>query len=467
MSKPLLRVSKAMVDLDLLLSLDQPIPRYTSYPTAPVWGTMQPQEYANSLTKLAKIEEAVALYFHIPFCKSMCLFCGCSVVLNRLPENEERYVAYLIKELELVASQLGSKKRVRQLHFGGGTPTKLSEDQLQRLFQAIEKQFTLEQDAEIAIEIDPRTVFEDRGSKLHLLKSLGFNRVSFGVQDTNPQVQEAVRRRQSYEVTKYTYELARSLDFGGISLDLIYGLPYQTVTSFQETISKIIELGPDRLSLFSYAKIPWMKAHQKAIKDETLPSTVEKFKIYLMARMCLVASGYQAIGMDHFAQKNDEMVHAFHQKRLQRNFQGYTVLDVNDLISFGITAIGYVQAGYFQNVKELTTYYKMLDEGILPVFRGKILHEDDLIRRWVVQRLMCDFVLDKEQFAMLFEQSFDAYFSQERKLLEPFIKMGLVEDNLDCINATATGELFIRNITSCFDWYLAQKEGHKQFSKAI
>ncbi len=456
-----------MDNIDLLLSLDKPIPRYTSYPTAPEWGDVSTNDYIEALEATGKADLPIALYFHVPFCRTMCLFCGCSVVLNRKVENEVQYVDYLIKEMELAYSYLGKKMAVRQLHFGGGTPTKLSCELLGKLMEAINRYFVFESDAEIAMEIDPRTVHEDRGEKLHFLKGLGFNRVSFGVQDTNEKVQEAVRRRQSYEVTKYTYDLARSLGFKGISLDLIYGLPFQSVETFTETIEKIINMRPDRLSLFSYAKIPWMKAHQKAIKEETLPSTEEKFNIYIMARNALVKSGYKAIGMDHFSLPSDDMVLAYEQKRLQRNFQGYTVLDVDNLLSFGTTAIGYCQNGYFQNVKELDTYYQMLDQKKLPVFRGKILHADDLVRRWVIQRLMCDFHLNKEQFFAKFGHSFDGYFAQERKQLVPLSALGLVIEDEKSIAATKLGELFIRNISACFDWYLTQKEGHKSFSKAI
>ncbi|MBS0633908.1 MAG: oxygen-independent coproporphyrinogen III oxidase [Verrucomicrobia bacterium] len=443
-----------MHTLDLLLALDKPIPRYTSYPTAPEWGSIGPEEYRAALKK---VTGPVSLYFHIPFCRTMCLFCGCSVVLNRKVETEERYVDYLIREMELVCEN--RKIPVCQLHFGGGTPTKLSCELLSKLMSEIRKQFDILPDAEIAIEIDPRTVHEDRGEKLHLLRELGFNRVSFGVQDTNEKVQEAVRRRQSYEVTKYTYDLARSLKFDAISLDLIYGLPYQTVETFSDTIAKIIDMRPDRLSLFSYAKIPWMKAHQKAIPDETLPSTEEKFRIYLLAREELLKAGYKAIGMDHFALPTDDMA----TKPLQRNFQGYTVLDVEDLLSFGITAIGYCQEGYYQNVKELDTYYSLLDRGVLPVFRGKVLTEDDRIRRWVIQRLMCDFKVDKGQFFSRYNIPFDSYFAEELTRIQPL----LVKNDSFSLQATEQGSLFIRNVTSLFDYYLAQKEGHKSFSQAI
>lgn len=453
-----------MLNLDLLLKLDKPIPRYTSYPTAPVWGALGPESYSQ---KLREQNGPLALYFHIPFCQTMCLFCGCSVVLNRRPENEERYVSYLIKEIDLVSKQQAASKKVRQLHFGGGTPTKIAERELIRLFREIENHYSIERDAEIAIEIDPRTVYEDQASKLKLLKSMGFNRVSFGVQDTDPKVQEAIRRRQSYEVTLYTYNEARSLGFKGINIDLIYGLPYQTVETFRDTIQKIIEMRPDRLALFSYAKIPWLKAHQKAIKDETLPSTEEKFRIYLMARELLQKSGYKAIGMDHFALPEDELARAFEKKSLQRNFQGYTVLDVDDLIGFGITSVGYVSQTYAQNVKELSQYYELLDKGILPTFRGQVLSDEDLLRRWVIQRLMCDFSLDKEEFQKLYHTSFDTYFKEERKTLLPYFELNLIEEDDRFLRATSLGELFIRNITSSFDWYLAQKLSHTQFSRAI
>lgn len=453
-----------MLNLDLLLALDKPLPRYTSYPTAPEWQALDSDQYREQLKGQSG---DVSLYFHVPFCQTMCLFCGCSVVLNRRPENEERYVNYLLKEIDLVSQALFARKRVRQLHFGGGTPTKIAEKELIRLFRHIEACFDFAPNAEIAIEIDPRTVHADNASKLKLLKQMGFNRVSFGVQDTDQHVQEAIRRRQSYEVTLYTYNVARSLGFDGINIDLIYGLPYQTEETFRDTIEKIIEMRPNRLALFSYAKIPWLKAHQKAIKDETLPTTVEKFKIYIMAREMLQQAGYKAIGMDHFALSDDPLALAYDKKCLQRNFQGYTVLDVDDLIGFGITAVGFVNKSYVQNVKELTTYYEHLDRGVLPTFRGKILHADDSVRRWVIQRLMCDFTLDKREFEAKFQHSFDAYFAEEKKFLIPYFELNLLNENATILKATELGELFIRNISSSFDWYLAQKQGHKQFSKAI
>lgn len=449
--------------VSLLQTYNIAVPRYTSYPTAPVWGNLMANTYVERLVQLGQKSLPLSLYFHIPFCKTMCLFCACSVVLNRKPENEERYVAYLCKEIELVANTLGKKKEVIQLHFGGGTPTKLTHLQLERIFATIKEHFILLPNAEIAIEIDPRTVFEDEGSKLESIKALGFNRVSFGVQDTNEAVQAAVKRNQSYSVTKYTLHKARRMEFQGINVDLIYGLPRQSIETFSDTIDKVIELRPDRLALFSFALVPWLKSHQKAIPSELLPTTSEKFGMYAMARKRLIESGYLAIGMDHFALADDELAKAYAKKSLQRNFQGYTVLPVDDVIGFGITAIGFVQGTYVQNAKELAAYYELLDANTLPCIKGKVLTEDDLIRRWVIQRLMCDFIVVKSQLAV----DFDAYFKYERELLLPFIEEGFVQDRQDAIVVAPEGELFIRNITSCFDVYYTQNSGHRGFSKGV
>jgi len=453
--------------VDLLLKYDVALPRYTSYPTAPEWGDMFPTGYAEALNRLGSSNNEVSLYVHIPFCKTMCLFCACSVVLNRRYENEERYVEYLCKEIDLVAKQLGKKKTVRQLHFGGGTPTKLTIGLLEKLYKKLRDSFVFADDAEIAIEIDPRTVYADDGEKLIQLKEMGFNRVSFGVQDTDPRVQEAIRRRQSYEVTKYTFDLARKLNFSGINIDLIYGLPLQTQESFCDTVEKIIEMGPDRIALFSYAKVPWLKEHQKAINDADLPQTTEKFAIYVEARDRFVQSGYKAIGMDHFAKAGDPLASAYMTKTLQRNFQGYSVLDVGDLIGFGVTSIGFLQNTYSQNVKELKSYYALLDENTLCACKGTVLSSDDVIRRWTIQKLMCNFRIDKKEFTHAFGIDFDEYFERERGLLDPFKDEGFVSEDEAMLSILPEGELFVRNITATFDWYLAQKKAHRSFSKAI
>lgn len=462
-----LDLGKESVDVATLQRFDRPVPRYTSYPTAPEWGELHPDHYQNQLEILNAEPRPLSLYFHIPFCKSMCLFCGCSVILNRRAENEQRYVNYLLKEVDLVSSQLHGQHMVNQIHLGGGTPTKLSCEQLELLMTHIRKRFQFTPEAECSIEIDPRTVVEDNGAKLSFLRKIGYSRVSFGVQDTDPKVQEAVKRRQTYEMTLRTYELARELGFHGVNIDLIYGLPFQTTESFQETIEKIGAMRPDRIALFSYAKIPWLKEHQKAIDDETLPSTEEKFRIYVQARAQLLSMGYLGLGMDHFALRQDPLSVAFLQQRLHRNFQGYTLNLAEDMLGFGVTSIGYCRDAYIQNIKELEPYYAALDQGLLPVHRGKVLSEADRVRRWVINKLMCQFELDKALFEQLYGVPFQRYFAEEMPSVQQAITEGLLQDTENKLIATSTGRLFIRNVAALFDWYLQRKGGSGQFSRGV
>jgi len=455
------------VSIDMLHRFDKPVPRYTSYPTAPEWGEVTPNTYIQHLEQLNSKPRPLSLYFHIPFCRTMCLFCGCSVILNRKPENEERYVQYLLKEMDLVRQHLREDHVVTQLHFGGGTPTKLTTDQLARIWHHIHKLYQVDPNGELAMEIDPRTVLPDDGEKLRFLRSLGFNRVSFGVQDTNPEVQEAVKRRQTYAMSRKTFELARELEFTGINLDLIYGLPYQTVESFQETVEKIAELRPDRIALFSYARVPWLKPHQNAIPEHALPSTEEKFRIYVEARKELLAAGYVALGMDHFALPEDPLAQAYISGHLHRNFQGYTLNLAEDMLGHGITAIGQVQDGFFQNRKTLDEYYQCLDQNELPVFRGKVLSADDCLRRWVIQSLMCQFAVDKKEFARRAGQHWDSYFQQEQADVETAKADGLLTEDAQFLHVTPIGRLFVRNVAALFDHYLRNKKGSGAFSKGV
>lgn len=438
-----------------LAKFNTPAPRYTSYPTAPEWGPLTEAIYREKLAELGDVP--LSLYFHIPFCKTMCLYCGCSVVLNRKPENEQLYVDYLMREIDLVTKITG-KKRVVQLHFGGGTPTKLSNLLFARLFEKIRTSFEIDFSGEVAIEIDPRTADLE---KLTFLKKLGFNRVSFGVQDTNWKVQEAVKRRQSAEMTRDTYKMARDLNFGGVNVDLIYGLPYQTTETFHQTITDILEMRPDRIALFSYAKVPWLKKHQLAIKDETLPSTEEKFAIYKEARERLTQGGYLAIGMDHFALETDEMATCFRNRTLGRNFQGYTAQLADDMLGFGVTSIGCVRHTYAQNLKDLPSYYAALDASKLPVHRGKISTDEDLLRKWVIHTLMSTFELDKGEFAAKYGEPFDTHFPDYHYLEEE----GLIINSPEKIVTTELGELLIRVVAKAFDAYIEQ--GHKLFSQTI
>lgn len=455
------------VDPTLLLKLNKPAPRYTSYPTAPEWGALDAETYAAKLRALSLAPTPLSLYFHIPFCKTMCLYCGCSVVLNRKPENEELYVDYLCKEIDLVTSHLGIGQKAPQVHFGGGTPTKLSIPQFARLYNKIQSAFAIDYTGEVAIEIDPRTVVEDEGEKLCFLRSLGFNRVSFGVQDTDPNVQEAVKRRQSLEMTLRTYAHARSLGFEGINIDLIYGLPYQTVETFRTTVEHILDMRPDRISLFSYAKVPWLKPHQKAIPEHTLPSVEEKFQIYANARSRFVQEGYAAIGMDHFALEEDAIAKAYHSKKLQRNFQGYSLSLAQDMLSFGTSSIGYAQGAYVQNLKELPAYYAALDAGLLPIHRGKILTEEDHLRKWVIHTLMCDFELDKQVFKRLFNTEFDSHFKDAQEQIALLEEDGLIVNSGEKIVVTELGELFARVVAMTFDAYANKQSEKPKFSLSV
>lgn len=435
--------------LHLLEKWDCPVPRYTSYPTAPQFHELGEGVYKTHLQQFDKSEKPLSLYFHIPFCKTMCLFCGCSVVLNRSPERQTLYLNHLLKEIEHLAKNFSKKRFVAELHFGGGTPTSLTEEEFERLFAKIHEHFTFSSNAEISIEVDPRTVFADQGKKLVKLKALGFTRVSFGVQDLDPVVQEAVRRRQSEEMTVSTYYKARELGFEGINIDLIYGLPHQTVDRFAKTAEKLIELKPDRIAFYSYAKVPWLKAHQKAIPETDLPSREEKFRIYVDTRGRFIKAGYVPIGMDHFALPTDPMAKAYFAKTLTRNFQGYAVRLAEDMIGFGVTAIGFLENGYFQNAKDLESYQNAAAIGRLPVTRGYLLKPDDMLRRQIIHCLMCQFEIDPEHESLA--------------KLEPFFKEGFLEEKEGKIIATSLGRLFIRNIASAFDAYL----GKGQFSKAI
>lgn len=454
------------VTVEMLTRLDRPLPRYTSYPTAPSWGDMGSRQYREALQRFDQEPRSLSLYLHIPFCRSMCLYCGCSVVLNRRPENEGRYVDYLLREIDLVAECLQGVHPVGQVHLGGGTPTQLSEPLMERVVRRLRERFQFAADAEVAIEIDPRTVVEDNGSKLRHLKHLGFNRVSFGVQDTDPRVQEAVKRRQSYEMTRDTYLLACELGFHGVNVDLIYGLPHQTVATFSETVRKITELKPSRIALFSYARVPWLKPHQKAIPEDALPSTEEKFAIYVLARNYFLDNGYVGIGMDHFALEDDEIARAYRNGKLYRNFQGYTVRRAEDMIGLGITAVGDIGGGYFQNVKELSQYYAILDRGELPTARGLLLQPQDVQRRWVIQQLMCHFALDKQLFAQRYGEPFDDCFSVESAALRELEQQGLVVNSSSHLSVTQIGRLFIRHVAAAFDAYLS-KPGERRFSQVV
>ncbi|MDH4129819.1 MAG: oxygen-independent coproporphyrinogen III oxidase, partial [Spirochaetota bacterium] len=340
----------SQTDIELLEKYNKQGPRYTSYPTAPEWrNDFTSEEYVEQLLKLSKNKDIgdFSLYFHIPFCEDRCLYCGCHVIIDKNRRYVDKYLDYINKELILFKKNLTNPCNVSQLHLGGGTPTFLKEPQIEKLFNAIAQHFTIEKDAEVAIEIDPCVTTKNQ---IKLLRDVGFNRISMGIQDFNPSVQKAVNRIQDEKLTVELINYARSLGFLSVNIDLIYGLPLQTIETFSNTIKKIIEISPERIALFSYAKIPWLKPHQKKINEKDLPNTTDKFSIFLTARKLLVDNGYEAIGMDHFAKPNDELAVALKNKTLHRNFMGYTVKSTNNFIGFGVSSIGYVNQTYTQNV---------------------------------------------------------------------------------------------------------------------
>jgi oxygen-independent coproporphyrinogen-3 oxidase len=454
------------VDPALLVRLSRPGPRYTSFPTAPEWtAAVGAEELAAHLARAnLEAERPLSLYFHIPFCREMCAYCGCNVVISRRPERADRYLEALERELELVCARLPSRRTVSQLHLGGGTPTFLSEPQLERLWRLVTDRFRILPEAEVALEIDP--VVTSPG-QLTLLRSLGFNRVSMGVQDFTPEVQEYVKRIQSVELTRAIYEHARALGYRGINFDLIYGLPKQRRETFDRTLELVVGMRPDRVAVFSYAHVPWMRPHQKRFDEALLPDPVEKFRLFALAHRRFLEAGYLQIGMDHFARESDELAQARLERRLRRNFQGYTVNPAGDILAFGITGISDLAGCYAQNLKTLSHYYRSLEQGRLPVERGWILTPDDQLRRGVISEIMCNFHLDLEAACAPFGIDAAATFAEELEALREPEQQGLLERRGLVLELTPLGRVLCRNVAMVFDPYLQRRAGAHTFSKTI
>jgi oxygen-independent coproporphyrinogen-3 oxidase len=442
------------INLDLLKKYDQPGPRYTSYPTAPQFTeAFGPTEFRQEITESNSNGKPtdLSLYFHIPFCDTLCYFCGCHMLITHNRNRIDEYVDYLSREIALVSRLQKPGRRVAQVHWGGGTPTYLSPEQITRLTKAICHHFELTADAEVSVEIDPRGLTREH---LVALRQGGFNRASLGVQDFDPVVQKAVNRIQSCEETRWTVDTLRELGFGSINLDLIYGLPFQTEDSFTHTLDSIIGINPDRLAVFNYAHVPWMKKHQRVIKSETLPRPEQKLRILKRTIEKLTEAGYVYIGMDHFARPEDELAVAQKAKTLYRNFQGYSTRAGCDLYAFGISGISQLQNVYAQNLKDIPPYYQRLNNHQLATCRGYKLTGDDHLRRYVIMRLMCDMSLDKREVEKKFSINFDDYFSDALIKLEEFRRDDLLTLDADMIQITPFGRLFIRNIAMAFDAYL-------------
>jgi len=448
---------------------DRPGPRYTSYPTAVEFNDrFTAADYEARLAQAdARGDAPLSVYTHIPFCAERCLFCACHVIASPLGTRvTEPYLAHLFREIELVAARLPRRRRVAQYQWGGGTPTYLSVAEIHALLDHFERFFRFEPGAEIAIEVDPRVT---TAAQLRALRDRGFNRISLGVQDLDAAVQEAIGRVQPVPVTAATVQEARRLGFRGINVDLIYGLPNQTLESFAATVDSVIALEPDRLAIYSFAFVPWLKGNQRKLATDVLPDRDTKIALILAARERLLAAGYRAIGMDHFAKPDDELSLALDGGRLRRNFMGYTVQEAPDMIGFGVSAIGQVQGAYVQNHKKLTGYYDDLDAGRLPVERGYAMSADDVLRADVIQALMCDFAVDRATIERRHNVDFATYFASELAQVQALAAEGLAEVGPDAIRVTPLGELFVRNLAMCFDRYLAaaQAGAKPRFSRTI
>ena len=459
----------SVVSTDLLRRFDLNGPRYTSYPTADRFvEAFTAEEYIQSLEQRQTVAAAMALplslYVHIPFCESLCYYCACNKIVTKHHDKATAYLRYLSREVDLHMAHLGAGQTVSQLHLGGGTPTFLSDDELRGLMSMLRRSFNLVPGGEYAIEVDPRTV--DAG-RLALLAELGFNRLSFGVQDFDPAVQKAVHRVQPAEQVFALMETARQQGFESINVDLIYGLPLQTPESFDRTLAQVALLKPDRVALYAYAHLPERFKPQRRIVPAELPSGSAKIAMLSRSLAAFEAAGYVYVGMDHFALPTDALAIAKRQGRLHRNFQGYSTQPDCDLIALGVSAIGRVGATYSQNAKTIEEYYDHLDQGRLPVVRGLAVSRDDLVRRAVIMALMCQGVLQYESIELAFLIDFKTYFAKELEALQELVGQGMVVVNGQGIEVTAQGWFFVRAVAMVFDRYLQADRNRTRFSKII
>jgi oxygen-independent coproporphyrinogen III oxidase len=454
-------------DPDLIRRFDVSGPRYTSYPTADrfveAFDAQALQQWLHTRS-LGGVVRPLSLYFHIPFCNTICYYCGCNKIITKDHGRSAKYLKYLAKEIALQAAHIEGSREVTQLHLGGGTPTFLSHDEMRGLMASVREHFTLRPGGEHSIEVDPRKVdFET----VALLAELGFNRMSLGVQDFDPDVQRAVNRIQSFEETRLVLDAARTTGFRSVSIDLIYGLPGQNVIRFNRTLEQIIQLAPDRISLYSYAHLPTIFKPQRRIDAALLPSPDGKLQILQLAIRRLTEAGYVYIGMDHFARPDDELAVAQRQGRLHRNFQGYSTQSECDLLAFGVSAIASIGPVYAQNHKIIDDYYDALDHDELPVMRGIELSADDLMRRAIIQALMCHFELSIESIEIAHLVRFDEYFAAELADLRGMEEEGLLEISDGWITVKPAGRMLVRVIAMVFDRYLRADRERARYSRVI
>jgi oxygen-independent coproporphyrinogen-3 oxidase len=456
-------MSVLKVDLELVKKYNVPGPRYTSYPPATQFtNEVSPEILEEKIRRNNQAAGDLSLYFHLPFCQTLCWFCGCTTVITTDQKRSADYVKYLEREMDLMKPLVNPKRKVVQLHFGGGTPTFSLPDEIRRLGGMIRSRFTFADDIEAGVEVDPRRLTRDH---LVALREVGFNRASMGVQDNEPAVQKAIHRIQPLEMTKQTVDWLRELGFQSVNIDLIYGLPYQTPQSFEQTLDEILSLAPDRFAIFSYAHVPWLKPTQKAM-EKALPSAETKLELLKLTIEKLTSEGYLYIGMDHFAKADDELAVAQRKKTLQRNFQGYSTRGGADIYAFGMSAISQANDFYWQNLKDLPAYYGALDAGKLPLHRGCLLSAEDKLRRTTIMRLMCDLSLDYAAMSNLLGTDFKEHFARELESLDDLEADGLVMKTPQGLMVTELGRLLIRNIAMRFDAYTMTRKENR-FSRTI
>ena len=457
-TSPLHPVQQLEIDADLIQRLSQSGPRYTSYPTADRFTEQfSCRDYLHAVNHLHArgTRQPLSLYVHIPFCDTVCYYCGCNKIVTKNRDKATTYLGYLKRELAMQGKLFAGSNQVEQLHFGGGTPTYLSDEQMSDLMQYLRRWFSFADDAkgEYSIEVDPRSVTIER---IHTLRAQGFNRISLGVQDFDEQVQRAVNRIQPEQITLDTIHAARAAGFRSVSIDLIYGLPKQTLASIAETIAKVIAANPDRIAVYHYAHLPHLFKPQRRIAEADLPSSDTKLDMLAFCIRQLNTAGYVYIGMDHFAKPDDELAVAQRQGLLHRNFQGYSTHAESEMIACGVSAISSVGMCYSQNAKTLEDYYDRLDQGELPIVRGYQLTMDDVLRRFIIQRLMCNFELSIRSLEQAYPIKFDTYFELELEQLGELQQMGLLAIDSEWIEVTLKGRLLIRNICMVFDRHLQQ-----------
>ena len=450
----------------LIKKYDRPGPRYTSYPTAPEWtDAFQADRYVEHLARADADQGPLSVYVHLPFCREMCRFCGCNVVATHDRSRADAYLDLLEKEVALVAAKLPNRRAVSQLHWGGGTPTFLDSKQLTRCHDILARHFEFTADAEKAIEIDPAITAKEQ---LDTLSGLGFNRVSMGVQDFDAKVQEVVGRIQGEKETRELVEHARKLGFKGVNLDLIYGLPYQTPDTWTDTLGRILAIHPDRMAVFGFAYVPWSKPHQRLLPQEALPKTEQRVELFLAAVEAFTKAGYRLIGLDHFALESDELARAQREGYLTRNFQGYTVRPAADTVAFGMSSISDIGGAYAQNSHRLKDWGDKVAAGEIPVERGASVSADDVMRRFVINRVMCLLRLDLREVEQKFGPQARADVATSlRKGVDELVQDGLVTFDGEVLRVLPLGQLLVRNVAMLFDAYLDKEGGKKQFSRTV